>query len=72
MNFKNRRHSTAAIGLSPTAFHVEAGGGKGQGKREKARTKSNSFLLKVGSEGYKKRIAGIQEGGIPAIQVWVN
>jgi hypothetical protein len=72
MNFKNRRHGTAAIGLSPTAFHVEGGGDKEQGKREKVRTKSNSFLLKVSSEGYKKRIAGIQEGGIPAIQVWVN
>ena len=53
----------------PHVIDVEAGSEEGQGKRERPRTKGNSFQWGDDLEGLRKRIGGIQEGGIPAIQL---
>jgi hypothetical protein len=72
LNVKNGYHETATIGLPPVQFMLRQEAGRGQGKRERWRSKGNSPRAEDAEVAIKKRIAAIQAGGIPAILTGVH
>jgi len=72
LDFKNGRHGPAALGPPPLRFMVRQEAGRDKGNLIRGSPKVIRYRWKQSRMPLKGRIAGIQEGGIPAILVWVN
>ena len=70
LDFENRLHGPATIGLPPLRFMLRQEARRDKGNMDEGGPKVIRRKWRRARRVRIRRIAGIQEGGIPAIRIW--